>query len=107
MATSRLGVAAPAIQVDDDVDLHQLAIEHWPLHYIVCDEAQFYSPEQCDQLAKVVDDMEIGNRLFFSQRDHTPAETAACHAGAVDPLDVQSNVHQQVQLRTADFKIIS
>lgn len=62
--TSRLGVAAPAIQVTDSLDLHQLAVEHWPLHYLVCDEVQFYSAEQCDQLATVVDDMEVDVYAF-------------------------------------------
>ena len=27
--------------------------------YVICDEAQFYTPEQIDQLARVVDDLEI------------------------------------------------
>ena len=62
--TSRLGVAAPAIQVDPDLDLHTLAVEHWPLHYMVCDEVQFFTPKQCDQLAKVVDDMEVDVYAF-------------------------------------------
>lgn len=62
--TSRLGVAAPAIQVVDDLDLHALAVQHWPLHYMVCDEVQFYSREQCDQLARVVDDMEVDVYAF-------------------------------------------
>ncbi len=62
--TSRLGVAAPAIQVHDELDLHALAVENWPLHYIVCDEVQFYSPGQCDQLARVVDDMEVDVYAF-------------------------------------------
>ena len=62
--TSRLGVAAPAIQVDPSLDIHQLAVEHWPLHYLVCDEAQFYTVEQCDQLARVVDDMEVDVYAF-------------------------------------------
>lgn len=57
--TSRLGVAAPAVHVDADLDLHALALSHWPLHYLVCDEAQFYTTEQCDQLARVVDDLEV------------------------------------------------
>jgi thymidine kinase len=57
--TSRLGVAAPAIHVDADLDLFALAVTHWPLHYLVCDEAQFYSPEQCDQLSRVVDDLDV------------------------------------------------
>lgn len=62
--TSRLGVAAPAIQVHDELDLHHLAIQHWPLHYMVCDEVQFYTPAQCDQLATVVDDMEVDVYAF-------------------------------------------
>ncbi|MFZ9483469.1 MAG: thymidine kinase, partial [Ilumatobacteraceae bacterium] len=40
-------------------DLYALAVNHWPLHYMVCDEAQFYTPEQCDQLARVVDDLGV------------------------------------------------
>jgi thymidine kinase len=57
--TSRLGVAAPAIHVEPGLDLFALAVSHWPLHYLVCDEAQFYTAEQCDQLARVVDDLEV------------------------------------------------
>ena len=62
--TSRLGVAAPAIQVEPDLDIHALAVHHWPLHYLVCDEVQFYTPEQCDQLGRVVDDMEVDVYAF-------------------------------------------
>jgi thymidine kinase len=29
------------------------------LHYIVCDEVQFYTAAQCEQLARVVDDLEV------------------------------------------------
>ena len=57
--TSRLGVAAPAIDVTPDVDLHRLCVRHWPIHYLVCDEAQFYTVKQCDQLARVVDELEV------------------------------------------------
>ena len=56
--TSRLGVSAPAIDVAG-LDLYALTVEHWPIHYLVCDEAQFYTPEQCDQLARIVDDLEV------------------------------------------------
>jgi len=62
--TSRLGVAAPAIEVAPDTDLHALAASHWPIHYIVCDEAQFYSAAQCEQLARVVDEMEVDVYAF-------------------------------------------
>jgi thymidine kinase len=57
--TSRLGVAAEAIEVVPSLDLYALAVTNWPLHYLVCDEAQFYTPEQCDQLARVVDDLSV------------------------------------------------
>jgi len=57
--TSRLGVAADAIEVEPDLDLYKLAVDKWPLHYLVCDEAQFYSAEQCDQLGRVVDDLGV------------------------------------------------
>ena len=57
--TSRLGVSAEAVEVTPDLDLYRLAVERWPIHYMVCDEAQFYTPEQCDQLARVVDDLGV------------------------------------------------
>ena len=57
--TSRLGVAAEAVEVVAELDLYQLALDNWPLHYLVCDEAQFYTEAQCDQLARVVDDLGV------------------------------------------------
>ncbi|MFM7684470.1 MAG: thymidine kinase [Actinomycetota bacterium] len=57
--TSRLGVAAEAVEVTPGLDLYRLAVAHWPIHYLVCDEAQFYSPEQCDQLGRVVDELGV------------------------------------------------
>ncbi len=57
--TSRLGVAAEAVEVDPDLDLYKLAVAHWPIHYMVCDEVQFYTTEQCDQLGRAVDDLGV------------------------------------------------
>ena len=57
--TSRLGVAAHAIEVVPDLDIYRLAVDNWPIHYLVCDEAQFYTVEQCDQLGRVVDDLGV------------------------------------------------
>jgi thymidine kinase len=60
--SSRLGVSADAVDVGSDQDLWVLAADHrrqfGALHYLVCDEAQFYSASQVDQLARVVDEME-------------------------------------------------
>jgi thymidine kinase len=63
--TSRLGVASPAINVDSTMDLYDIANEHAQrkgLSYLVCDEAQFYTAAQADQLARIVD--EIGADVF-------------------------------------------
>jgi thymidine kinase len=58
--TSRLGAASPAVNLDAHSDLFAIASAagtRRPVAYLVCDEAQFYSPEQVDQLARVVDDL--------------------------------------------------
>jgi thymidine kinase len=62
--TSRLGVAAPAVEVGDEIDLFALAVARGPLDYLVCDEAQFYAPRQCDQLARVVDELDADVYAF-------------------------------------------
>ena len=99
--TSRLGVAAPAIEVAPEVDLFKLATDNWPLHYLVCDEVQFYTPAQCDQLARVVDDLEVDvyafglltdfrgklfegtQRMLEMADEHTPLHVEArCWCGA-------------------------
>lgn len=57
--TSRLGVSAPAVEVSPDLDLYAMVLARTPLDFLVCDEVQFYSTEQCDQLARVVDELGI------------------------------------------------
>jgi thymidine kinase len=62
--TSRLGVSAPAIEMSPELDLFDLAQESMPISFIVCDEAQFYTIDQCNQLARVVDELEIDVYAF-------------------------------------------
>ncbi len=62
--TSRLGVSAPAVEVSTSLDLYELARERQPLNFLVCDEVQFYTVEQCDQLARVVDELRIDVYAF-------------------------------------------
>ena len=62
--TSRLGVSAPAIEMSPELDLFDLAQERMPISFIVCDEAQFYTIDQCNQLARVVDELEIDVYAF-------------------------------------------
>jgi thymidine kinase len=56
--SSRLGVSAPAVEVHPDLDVYELAKTNAPLDYLVCDEAQFYTPLQAEQLALVADDLD-------------------------------------------------
>ena len=57
--TSRLGVSEPAIEVTADLDILETARRFPMLAFMVCDETQFYSVQQCDQLAQVVDELNI------------------------------------------------
>jgi thymidine kinase len=62
LVSSRLGVSARAVDVGPELDLFALASahahEHGGIDYVVCDEAQFYSPTQVEELARVVDDLD-------------------------------------------------
>jgi thymidine kinase len=59
--SSRLGVSAEAVDVHAGLDFLELAVDYarrrGVVDYLVCDEAQFYSPEQVEQLATVVDEL--------------------------------------------------
>lgn len=59
--SSRLGVSAAAVEVGPKLDLFELAGNHHDAHggleYLVCDEAQFYTPAQVEQLCRVVDEL--------------------------------------------------
>lgn len=61
--SSRLGLSADAIEVTEDLDFWQYVVDELTqggrLDYIVADESQFYSREQIDQLAKIVDELDI------------------------------------------------
>lgn len=61
--SSRLGLATEAIEVADDLDFHthvvQVLTAGGRVDYVIADEAQFLTPPQIDQLARVVDDLEV------------------------------------------------
>ena len=62
--SSRLGVSADAIEVTPALDISTLARSTHRLEYLVCDEVQFYTEDQCDQLADAVDELEIDVYAF-------------------------------------------
>jgi thymidine kinase len=61
--SSRLGLRAAAYEVVADVNFHSLVVEELSsgrrVDYLICDEAQFYTPEQIDQLALIVDSLGV------------------------------------------------
>ncbi|ROS72989.1 thymidine kinase [Cellulomonas sp. PhB143] len=61
--SSRLGLEARADEVRDDTDFWRVVTDERArgraVDYLVCDEAQFYSPAQVEQLARLVDEMGI------------------------------------------------
>jgi thymidine kinase len=61
--SSRLGLTKSAFEVRDDLDLWEFVVEQVTsgvrVDYLVCDEAQFYTPDQVEQLARLVDEMGI------------------------------------------------
>jgi thymidine kinase len=62
--SSRLGVSAPAVEVTPGLDLLELATGTAGLQYLVVDEAQFLTVDQCDQLAAAVDDLDLDVYAF-------------------------------------------
>lgn len=61
--SSRLGLDRAAIEVHDDFDFWGYLVEELTtgerVDYLICDESQFYRPEQIDQLARVVDELDV------------------------------------------------
>ena len=61
--SSRIGLRRPALEVGEDTDLwvevSGRRAAGQKVDYVVCDEAQFYSASQVEQLARLVDDLAI------------------------------------------------
>lgn len=61
--TSRLGLYADAVEVTPDLDFWEYVVAELVagrrVDYLVCDEAQFYSDVQVEQLARLVDELQI------------------------------------------------
>jgi thymidine kinase len=61
--SSRLGLTHEALEVDTSFDFWRYVVQTLTqggrIDYLICDEAQFYSREQVDQLAKIVDELQI------------------------------------------------
>ncbi|MFE1776121.1 thymidine kinase [Streptomyces sp. NPDC059008] len=61
--SSRLGLVTDAVEADEGMDLYAYLVDHLSqggrADYVIVDEAQFLAPEQIDQLARIVDDLDL------------------------------------------------
>ena len=61
--SSRLGMQSDAIEVTTDLEIHKAVVDRLSngerIEFVICDEAQFYTPDQIEQLARIVDGLGI------------------------------------------------
>jgi thymidine kinase len=61
--SSRLGLVHEALEVGPELDFWHFVVDSLThggrIDYLICDEAQFYTPTQVDQLARIVDELQI------------------------------------------------
>ncbi|MGA8115612.1 MAG: thymidine kinase [Actinocatenispora sp.] len=71
--SSRIGLDRRAIEVTDALDLREVVRSRWArgdrVDYLICDEAQFYTPAQVEQLADLVDDADVDVYAFGLSTD--------------------------------------
>ncbi|HEU4910812.1 MAG TPA: thymidine kinase [Actinomycetes bacterium] len=103
--SSRLGLSTPAVEVTEALDFWEAVAQQrmrgGRVDYLICDEAQFYTREQAEQLARIVDEMGVDvfafgitadfrTRLFpgsqrlieLADRVQVPQVEALCWCGA-------------------------
>ncbi|MGP3968841.1 thymidine kinase [Streptomyces sp. 6N223] len=97
--SSRLGLVTEAIEADERFDFHAHLVKHLTaggrVDYVIADEAQFLSPRQVDQLARVVDDLGIDVFAFgittdFRTRLFPGSQRLIELADRVETLQVES-----------------
>lgn len=61
--SSRLGLDAAAVEVDRNLNFWHFVVDELThgaqIDYLICDEAQFYTHEQVNQLARLVDELSL------------------------------------------------
>ncbi|WP_445277100.1 thymidine kinase [Streptomyces sp. DSM 41033] len=66
--SSRLGLVTEAVEADEGMDLYAYLVAQLTkggrVDYVIVDEAQFLAPDQIDQLARVVDDLDMDVFVF-------------------------------------------
>ena len=97
--SSRLGLLVDALEVTSSLDFWAAVVGRLQaggrVDYLICDEAQFYTPEQVDDLARIVDDLGIDVFAFgitsdFRTRLFSGSERLIELSDRVESLQVQA-----------------
>jgi thymidine kinase len=97
--SSRLGLTVPATEVKADLNLQCLVVGEMTagarIDYLICDEAQFYSGEQIEQLGRIVDELGVDVYAFgiltdFRTRLFEGSQRLVELADRVEALQVRS-----------------
>ncbi len=97
--SSRLGLQVPAIEVMPDLDLWAYVVgllqRGVRVDYLICDETQFYTRAQVDQMARMVDELRIDVLAFglltdFRTRLFDGSARLVELADRVQPLQVEA-----------------
>lgn len=96
--SSRLGLSVPAHEVTPGTDFWDEVVQRRSrgarVDFLICDEAQFYSAEQVEQLGRVVDDLDVDVFAFGITTDFR----ARLFAGSARLLELADRVETlQVQ----------
>jgi thymidine kinase len=66
--SSRIGISSAAVEVGDGQDIRDLVRGTWSqgrrVDYLIVDEAQFFAPEQIEQLAVLADEVQVDVYAF-------------------------------------------
>ncbi|MEP6560234.1 MAG: thymidine kinase [Nakamurella sp.] len=66
--SSRIGISSDALEVGDEQDIRDLVRGAWSqgrrVDYLIVDEAQFFSPDQIEQLAILADEVQVDVYAF-------------------------------------------
>lgn len=91
--SSRLGLSVQAIEVPPDFHFWHFVVDELThggrIDYLVCDEAQFYTRDQIDQIAKVVDELDIDVFAFGILTDFR----TALFEGSARLIELADRVH--------------
>ncbi|MBR5137330.1 MAG: thymidine kinase [Clostridia bacterium] len=66
---SRIGLAADVHVIEPNDDIYEAYIAHGQADVVIADEAQFFTPEQIDQLRLIVDEKNIAVLCFGLRTD--------------------------------------